>query len=152
MFTYPPWSTLISSLSRSSYALKMADPLVNMAPSPPGTPLPDAFVTLITSSAYLPGALALLHALHELHPAPRNFKVVCLVTPETVDAGSIGALRNAGYDLVIGVEPIASGTKGRSGLHLMGKSSTVFPALTSRPPRSRSSPHKAAHLPSRVHV
>lgn len=83
--------------------------------------LPDAFVTLLTDSSYLPGALALLHALHELHPAPRNFKIACLVTPETIQAATIGALRNAGYDVVIGVEPIASGQRGKTGLHLMGR-------------------------------
>lgn len=84
-------------------------------------PLPRAIVTLLTAPAYLPGALVLLHALHELHPAPRDFQIVCLVTPETVDAHTIGALRTAGYDLVIGVEPIASGTTGQAGLNLMGK-------------------------------
>ncbi|GMK54193.1 hypothetical protein CspeluHIS016_0107790 [Cutaneotrichosporon spelunceum] len=101
--------------------------LVNMAalldnPSAAADPtLPDAFVTLLTDSSYLPGALALLHALHELHPAPRNFKIACLVTPETIQAATIGALRNAGYDVVIGVEPIASGQRGKTGLHLMGR-------------------------------
>ena len=82
--------------------------------------LPNAFVTLLTHSKYLPGALVLLHSLHELHPEPRNFQIACLVTPETVDAHTIGALRNAGYDLVIGVEPIASGAAGQQGLQLMG--------------------------------
>lgn len=82
--------------------------------------LPNAFVTLLTNSSYLPGALVLLHSLQDLHPAPRSFKIVCLVTPETVDARTIGVLRNAGYDLVIGVEPIASGASGQQGLELMG--------------------------------
>ncbi|KAL1408915.1 glycogenin glucosyltransferase [Vanrija albida] len=84
-------------------------------------PLPNAFVTLLTNSSYLPGALVLLHSLQDLHPAPRNFKIVCLVTPETVDAHAIGVLRTAGYDLVIGVEPIASGASGQQGLQLMGR-------------------------------
>ncbi|WOO82835.1 Glycogenin-1 [Vanrija pseudolonga] len=83
--------------------------------------LPNAFVTLLTDSSYLPGALVLLHSLQDLHPAPRSFKIVCLVTPETVDARTIGVLRNAGYDLVIGVEPIASGASGQQGLQLMGR-------------------------------
>lgn len=85
------------------------------------TGLPKAFVTMLTTSAYLPGVLVLLHSLQELHPAPRDFVIVCLVTPETVDARTIGIVRDAGYDLVIGVEPIASGAAGRTGLNLMGK-------------------------------
>lgn len=63
----------------------------------------------------------LLHALQDLHPAPRDFQIVALVTPETVDAATIGELRRAGYDLVIGVEPIGSGKAGQVGLELMGK-------------------------------
>lgn len=83
--------------------------------------LPNAFVTLLTTPAYLPGALVLLHSLLELHPAPRDFKTVCIVTPESVDAKVIGELRNAGYDLVIGVEGISSGVTGEDGLNLMGE-------------------------------
>lgn len=82
--------------------------------------LPRAFVTLLTDSTYLPGALVLLYALKELHPGPRDFKIVCLITPETVDARAIGVLQNAGFDLVIGVEPIASGKANYTGLELMG--------------------------------
>ncbi|KAK8844565.1 hypothetical protein IAR55_006412 [Kwoniella newhampshirensis] len=93
------------------------------------TSLPNAFVTLLTTSSYLPGALVLLHSLHELHPVPRDFKIVCLVTPETVDARTIGELREAGYDLVIGVEPIGSGRAGQQGLNLMGRPDLNF-ALT----------------------
>ncbi|WWC85472.1 uncharacterized protein L201_000336 [Kwoniella dendrophila CBS 6074] len=91
--------------------------------------LPNAFVTLLTTPSYLPGALVLLHSLLDLHPAPRNFKIVCLVTPETVDAKTIGELRKAGFDLVIGVEPIGSGKAGQQGLHLMGRPDLNF-ALT----------------------
>jgi glycogenin glucosyltransferase len=83
--------------------------------------LPNAFITLLTTPSYLPGALVLLHSLHELHPAPRDFKTVCLVTPETVDAKTIGQLREAGYDIVIGVEPIGSGANGAKGLAAMGE-------------------------------
>jgi glycogenin glucosyltransferase len=90
------------------------------------TSLPNAFITLLTTPSYLPGALVLLHSLHELHPEPRDFKIVCLVTPETVNAKSIRALRQAGYDLVIGVEPIGSGIQGQPNLQLMGKSSPVY--------------------------
>jgi len=83
--------------------------------------LPNAFITLLTSSSYLPGCLVLLHSLLDLHPEPRDFKTVCLVTPETVDARSIGELRKAGWDLVIGVEGISSGPLGVDGLSLMGE-------------------------------
>lgn len=85
----------------------------------------DAFVTLLTTSSYLPGALVLLHALHALHPAPRDFQIIALVTPETVDAKTIGELRKAGYDLVIGVEPIGSGKPGQESLDLMGESGII---------------------------
>ncbi|ORY30810.1 nucleotide-diphospho-sugar transferase [Naematelia encephala] len=91
--------------------------------------LSNAFVTLLTTPSYLPGALVLLHSLLDLHPAPRDFKTVCLVTPETVDASTIGELRKAGFDLVIGVEPIGSGSQGEDGLKLMGRPDLNF-ALT----------------------
>jgi glycogenin glucosyltransferase len=82
--------------------------------------LPNAFVTLLTTPSYLPGALVLLHSLYDLHPEPRDFKIVCLVTPETVDARTIGELRKAGFDFVIGVEPIGSGRPGTPALDLLG--------------------------------
>ena len=71
---------------------------------------PYAFVTLVTSDSYLPGALALVAALHELHPSPPtspevDFQTVSLVTPETVDVSSIKLLRRA-YNVVVGVEVI----------------------------------------------
>ncbi|KAJ3559966.1 hypothetical protein NM688_g1 [Phlebia brevispora] len=71
---------------------------------------PYAFVTLVTSDSYLPGALALVAALDELHPAPPispevGFQTVCLVTPETVDVSSIKLLRRA-FNVVVGVEVI----------------------------------------------
>lgn len=69
-----------------------------------------AFVTLVTSDFYLPGALALAAALKDLHPSPPtppevDFETVCLVTPETVDVSTIKLLRGA-FNLVIGVEII----------------------------------------------
>ena len=73
-----------------------------------------AFVTLLTSDAYLPGALALAAAVTDLHPTPRAipFLTVCLVTPESVDVSSLKLLRRA-FDLVVGVELIhQSDTKG----------------------------------------
>ena len=71
---------------------------------------PYAFVTLVSSDFYLPGALALAAALKDLHPFPPTppeveFQTVCLVTPETVDVSTIKLLRSA-YNVVIGVEII----------------------------------------------
>ena len=83
--------------------------------------LPCAFITLLTTPSYLPGALVLLHSLIDLHPEPRESKIVCLVTPETVDVRTIAELRKAGFDLVIGVEPIGSGVAGQGNLDLMGE-------------------------------
>jgi hypothetical protein len=111
----------------------------------------SAFVTLLTTDSYLPGALVLLHSLIELHPAPRDFKIVALVTPETVDAKSIGELRKAGYDLVIGVEPIGSGKPGQQGLDLMGMSSICSAVATTakqnRPTRFESRIDQIAPFP-----
>ena len=66
-----------------------------------------AFATLLTSDAYLPGALNLAAAIDDLHPHPRSipFQTVCLVTPETVDVSSIKLLRKA-FNVVVGVELI----------------------------------------------
>jgi hypothetical protein len=84
---------------------------------------PYAFVTLISSDSYLPGALALVAALRDVHPEPPvfpevGFKTVCLVTPETVDVSSIKLLRRA-FDLVIGVEIIEDERK--KALELLGR-------------------------------
>lgn len=83
-----------------------------------------AFVTLITSDSYLPGALTLAAALHDIHPTPAtepevDFQTACIVTPETVDVSSIKLLRGA-FDVVIGVEIIEDDD--RRGLDLLGKS------------------------------
>lgn len=64
-----------------------------------------AFVTLLTSDHYLPGALALAAALKDVHDSLQDIDIVCLVTPETVDVKSIKLLRRA-FDHVIGVEVI----------------------------------------------
>jgi glycogenin len=87
-----------------------------------------AFVTLVTSDSYLPGALTVAGALKDLHPDSSSqdtkFQLVCLVTPETVDVSSIKHLRNA-FDLVIGVEVI--GQEDETGLKLLGMSYiTIF--------------------------
>ncbi|KAJ7110025.1 hypothetical protein C8R44DRAFT_884035 [Mycena epipterygia] len=77
--------------------------------TPPATPF--AFVTLLTSDAYLPGALALAGALKDVHTTPAvppevDFQTVCLVTPEA-------------YDVVVGVEIIAQ--EDDKGLKLLGR-------------------------------
>ena len=84
---------------------------------------PYAFVTLLTSDSYLPGALTLAAALKDVHPSPAlppevDFQTVCLVTPETVDISSITLLRKA-FDLVVGVEIIEEGNE--RGLQLLGE-------------------------------
>ncbi|KAG6334951.1 hypothetical protein ID866_4130 [Astraeus odoratus] len=70
--------------------------------------IPYAFVTLLTSDLYLPGALALAGALKDVHrnlPPDQQviYETVCLVTPETLDVTSIKLLRKA-FDVVVGVE------------------------------------------------
>jgi hypothetical protein len=84
---------------------------------------PYAFVTLLTSDSYLPGALTLAAALKDIHPSPPvlpevDFQTVCLVTPETVDISSIKLLRKA-FDLVVGVEIIEEDNE--RGLQLLGE-------------------------------
>src|ERR1700761_4872175 len=84
---------------------------------------PYAFVTLLTSDYYLPGALTLAAALTDIHTSPAvhpevDFQTVCLVTPETVDIASIKLLRKA-FDVVIGVEIIEENNE--RGLQLLGE-------------------------------
>ncbi|KAG6914634.1 hypothetical protein DXG01_016195 [Tephrocybe rancida] len=85
--------------------------------------VPYAFVTLISSDSYLPGALALAGALKDVHPSPVvapevEFQTVCLVTPETVDVSTIKLLRKA-FDVVVGVETILQ--QNEAGLVLLGR-------------------------------
>ncbi|KXN88765.1 Glycogenin-1 [Leucoagaricus sp. SymC.cos] len=82
-----------------------------------------AFVTLVSSDAYLPGALAQAAALRDVHPSPPTlpevpFQTVCLVTPETVDVTTIKLLRRA-FDVVIGVEVL--GQENNKNLQLLGR-------------------------------
>ncbi|RXW19169.1 hypothetical protein EST38_g6694 [Candolleomyces aberdarensis] len=79
---------------------------------------PYAFVTLISSDSYLPGALAQVAALRDLESDP-NLTYVCLVTPETVDVSTIKLLRKT-FDLVVGVEVLEDEDK--RGLQLLGES------------------------------
>lgn len=68
-----------------------------------------AFVTLLTSDAYLPGALTIPAALNDVHKLPLDqtveYETICLVTPETVDVTTIRLLRKA-FNVVIAVETI----------------------------------------------
>ncbi|SPO21771.1 related to glycogenin-2 beta [Ustilago trichophora] len=81
----------------------------------------NAFVTLLTSDHYLPGALVLAESLRLSHgvskkgklraATPRtaspDFQVVALITPDTLSVQSIKALRRSGlFDWIVGVEPI----------------------------------------------
>ncbi len=82
-----------------------------------------AFATLITSDHYLPGALALVAALRDVHPTPPvepevPYETVCIVTPETVDVNTIKHLRRT-FDVVIGVEVIEQ--LNDAGLRLLGE-------------------------------
>ncbi|KAL1748961.1 glycosyltransferase family 8 protein [Schizophyllum fasciatum] len=84
---------------------------------------PNAFVTLVTSDRYLPGALTQVAAIGDLHPKDahephEHFQTVCLVTPETVDVSTIKALRNA-FNVVVGVEIIEQ--EDDKGLRLLGR-------------------------------
>jgi glycogenin glucosyltransferase len=68
-----------------------------------------AFVTLLTSDSYLPGALTCIHSLKDAEgDIPANdFDTVCLVTPSTVAVESIKQLRKV-FSLVVGVDVIES--------------------------------------------
>jgi len=87
-------------------------------------PTLDAVCTLVTSDAYLPGALTALHSLLDAERATddagrRPFETVCLVTPATVSVEAIRALRRH-FALVVGVEPIESVSL--ANLNLLGPS------------------------------
>lgn len=72
-----------------------------------GQPAPYAFVSLLTSDAYLPGALVLAHSLRATQPTTTDkWQLVCLCTPATLRIQSIKALRHV-YDVVIAVEPLS---------------------------------------------
>lgn len=88
----------------------------------------NAFVTLLTTDAYLPGALVCIQSLLEAEgPNPSvPFETVCLVTPATVSVESIKALRR-NFSLVVGVEELRSGSE--SNLALLGRS--FFSSLSS---------------------
>jgi hypothetical protein len=74
-----------------------------------------AFVTLVSSDSYLPGALAQVAAISDLHKNPFT---VCLVTPESLDVATIRSLRKA-FNLVVGVEILEQDNN--LGLLLLGR-------------------------------
>lgn len=80
---------------------------------------PFAFVTLVSSDSYLPGALAQVAAIKDLHPSPKqtDFQTVCLVTPESLDVATIRRLRKE-FNLVVGVEILEQ--EDQKGLKLLG--------------------------------
>lgn len=82
-----------------------------------------AFVTLLTSDSYLPGALTLVAALRDVHadaPNPPHppFQTVCIITPETIGVETRRAVLKA-FDVVVGVDVIREDTK--KGLELLGR-------------------------------
>lgn len=77
----------------------------------------NAFVTLLTTDSYLPGALVLAHSIKQSHSNKSKllstsdatnipFHLVCLVSTNNVKVQSIRSLRRV-FDLVIGVEPLS---------------------------------------------
>ena len=127
-FLYPAepvekfWRTIYSPdrILKSSLVFSCVD-ILSMAP-------PYAFVSLLTSDSYLPGALTLAAALRDTHTSPAlppevDFETVCLVTPETVDVASIKLLRKA-FDVVVGVEIIEEDNE--RGLQLLGMCSSTW--------------------------
>ena len=75
-----------------------------------GSPARYAFASLLTSDAYLPGALVLAHSLRATQPSETpngdKWQLVCLCTPATLRIQSIKALRHV-YDVVVAVEPLS---------------------------------------------
>ncbi|EGN93162.1 glycosyltransferase family 8 protein [Serpula lacrymans var. lacrymans S7.3] len=88
------------------------------------TSTPFAFVSLLTSDSYLPGALALAAALKDVHANLQEskdtpaYETACIVTPETLDVSTIKLLRRA-FNVVIGVEVISQ--EDDKGLTLLGR-------------------------------
>jgi len=86
-----------------------------------------AFVTVLTSDSYLPGALVTACSIKDVEEASTSkYDLVCLVTLDSVSVQTIKALRQM-YDLVISVEEICSGHS-ENELRLLGRqdlSSTI---------------------------
>lgn len=105
-------------------------------------PIRYAFVTLLTSDAYLPGALTIAAALKDVHrPLPLDesvaYETVCLVTPDIVDVTTIRLLRKA-FDVVVGVEMIVP--PDTESLTLLGASSFLAFCAPRVPTQGRNRP------------
>ena len=74
-----------------------------------------AFVTLLTSDSYLPGALVLSKSLKSTHS---QYPFVILVTPETVSHSCLETLKKY-FDVILSVSPIRSGQMDQ--LELLGR-------------------------------
>lgn len=89
-----------------------------------------AYVTLLTTDAYLPGALVAIQSILQSEGASPEipFETVCLVTPATVSVESIKALRR-NFSLVVGVEELRSGSN--DNLELLGEFFPPYSTLSS---------------------
>ena len=118
-----PYSAQLSFRRSLSSQLLSASPLPQFILLSRSMASPYAIVTLVSSDSYLPGALALVAALKDLHNSPPvepevDFQTLCLVTPESVDVSTIRLLRKA-FDVVIGVEILEH--ENIKGLKLLGE-------------------------------
>ncbi|KAL6166251.1 glycogenin glucosyltransferase [Exserohilum turcicum] len=83
-------------------------------------PLEDAYITLLMSDSYLPGAAVLAHSLRD---AGTTKKLAVLATLDTLSADTVAELK-ALYDYVIPVERIR--TANPANLYLMGRPDLAF--------------------------
>ncbi|KAK8167571.1 nucleotide-diphospho-sugar transferase [Phyllosticta citribraziliensis] len=80
----------------------------------------DAYVTLVMSDSYLPGAAVLAHSLRD---AGTKKKLAALVTLDTLAADTVGELKEL-YDYLIPVERI--GTPKPANLYLMNRGDLAY--------------------------
>jgi len=83
-------------------------------------PLEDAYITLLMSDSYLPGAVVLANSLRD---AGTTKKLAVLVTMETLSADTISELK-ALYDYLIPVERIRNSNP--ANLYVMGRPDLAF--------------------------
>ncbi|KAI4714435.1 hypothetical protein J4E89_000115 [Alternaria sp. Ai002NY15] len=83
-------------------------------------PLEDAYITLLMSDSYLPGAVVLANSLRD---AGTTKKLAVLVTMETLSADTISELK-ALYDYLIPVERIRNANP--ANLYVMGRPDLAF--------------------------
>ena len=111
-----------------------------------------AFVTLLTSNHYLPGALTLVSSLTDVERDRDLFDTVCIVTVPNVSHDAVAALHRS-FDVVVGVDTILSPST--ANLELLGESdltlNLALGALTDprvRPQGPIRVTYKAARLPT----